>query len=95
MVTPRSRRDGKMVMYALTAEGRPLFLISGMAIHTQNVLADERASLLVMQSGNGSDPLGAPRATLSGMVRRHDAVSDAERIDSTDRLKIFLDCRTR
>ena len=65
--------------YALTAEGRPLLLISGMAIHTQNVLADERASLLVMQSGNGSDPLGAPRATLCGMVRRLDAVSDAQR----------------
>jgi len=65
--------------YALTLEGRPLFLISGMAIHTQNVLADERASLLVMQSGSGADPLGAPRATLSGMVRRHDAVSEEER----------------
>ncbi len=65
--------------YALTAEGNPLFLISAMAIHTQNVLADERASLLVMQSGSGADPLGAPRATLSGMVHRLDGVSDAQR----------------
>src|SRR2546430_8139969 len=39
--------------YALTPDGSPLFLISGMALHTQNVIADARASLLVMQSGSG------------------------------------------
>lgn len=55
--------------YALTG-GAPLFLISGMAIHTQNLLADPRASLLVMQSGAGDDPLGSPRATLLGTARR-------------------------
>ncbi|HUP46680.1 MAG TPA: DUF2470 domain-containing protein [Thermoanaerobaculia bacterium] len=58
--------------YALTPEGAPLFLISSMAIHTQNLLADGRASLLVMQSGGGNDPLGLPRATLLGTVRRID-----------------------
>ena len=56
--------------YALTPDGSPLFLISGMALHTQNVIADARASLLVMQSGSGADPLGAPRATLLGTARR-------------------------
>lgn len=56
--------------YALDGDGSPLFLISGMAIHTQNVLADPRASLLVMQSGAEADPLGSPRATLLGEVRR-------------------------
>src|SRR2546430_17675003 len=50
--------------YALTDKGTPLFLISSMAIHTQNLLADPRASLLVMQSGGGADPLGSPRAAL-------------------------------
>jgi hypothetical protein len=35
-----------------------------MAIHTQNVLTDPRASLLVMQSGSDSGPLGLARATL-------------------------------
>jgi len=54
--------------YALTAEGSPLFLISSMAVHTQNIVADPRASLLVMQTGAGSDPLGSPRATLLGRV---------------------------
>src|SRR5687768_15780503 len=44
--------------YALVANGAPLFLISSMAIHTQNLVADPRASLLVMQSGGDADPLG-------------------------------------
>jgi putative heme iron utilization protein len=54
--------------YALTEDGSPLFLISSMAVHTQNLVADPRASLLVMQSGGGFDPLGSPRATLLGRV---------------------------
>lgn len=56
--------------YALARDGSPLFLISGMAIHTQNLLADARVSLLVMQSGSDSDPLGFPRATLLGTARK-------------------------
>jgi len=56
--------------YALSEDGAPLFLISGMAIHTQNLLAEPRASLLVVQSGSGADPLGSPRATLLGTARR-------------------------
>lgn len=67
---------GSVMPYALTADGSPVFLISGMAIHTQNVLADPRASLLVMQSGNESDPQGMARVTLLGTVSRVDAVSD-------------------
>jgi hypothetical protein len=66
---------GSVMPYALADDGAPIFLISGMAIHTQNVLADARASLLVMQSGNESDPLGLARATLLGTVSRIDSVS--------------------
>ena len=66
---------GSVMPYALTSDGAPLFLISAMAIHTQNVSADPRASLLVMQSGNDADPLGMARATLLGTVNRID-VSD-------------------
>ena len=62
--------------YALLADASPLFLISGMAIHTQNVLADPRASLLVMQSGSGSDSLGSPRATLLGTVTRIESTEE-------------------
>jgi hypothetical protein len=51
--------------YALDAGGRPLFLISAMAMHTQNLHGDGRASLLVMQETAG-DPLAAGRVTLMG-----------------------------
>ena len=57
--------------------GAPLFLISSMAIHTQNLIADARASLLVMQSGGDADPLGLQRATIVGSVRRVDSASEA------------------
>jgi putative heme iron utilization protein len=69
---------GSVMPYALTEGGAPLFLISSMAIHTQNVLADPRASLLVMQTGNDADPLGMARVTLMGTVTRVDS-SDALR----------------
>jgi putative heme iron utilization protein len=52
--------------YALDDEGRPLFLISTMAMHTQNLLADPRASLLVTPPGGTGDPLAAARLTLMG-----------------------------
>ena len=65
--------------YALGTNGEPWFLISSMAIHTQNLLADPRASLLVMQSGGDSDPLGLQRATLLGAVRRVDDPPEAVR----------------
>lgn len=58
---------GSLMPYALDLEGRPIFLISNMAMHTQNVKADARASLFVSQSADG-DPLGASRATLIGDV---------------------------
>jgi putative heme iron utilization protein len=53
--------------YGLDDNGRPVFLISTMAMHTQNLGADARASLLVTQADAG-DPLGASRVTLVGNV---------------------------
>src|SRR5207244_5180353 len=61
--------------YALDGTGRPLFLISSMAMHTQNRQADPRASLLVTQPGLGpqrqesSDPVARARLTLMGEAR--------------------------
>src|ERR1700687_4869707 len=54
--------------YGLDERGRPIFLISTMAMHTQNLKADPRASLLVTQSNTKGDPLGASRVTLLGNV---------------------------
>jgi putative heme iron utilization protein len=56
--------------YALDDGGRPLFLISSMAMHTQNLEADARASLLIAQPGWTGDPLAAARLTLMGVARR-------------------------
>src|ERR1700686_39675 len=58
---------GSVMPYGLDNRGRPIFLISTMAMHTQNLQADPRASLLVTQADAG-DPLGASRVTLVGNV---------------------------
>jgi len=54
--------------FALDLAGRPLFLISNMAMHTQNLKADPRCSLFVGQSNVDDDPLGTARATLVGVA---------------------------
>src|ERR1017187_1443189 len=59
---------GSVMPYGLDDHGRPIFLISTMAMHTQNLRADPRASLLVIQDDAGGDPLGASRVTLIGNV---------------------------
>jgi heme iron utilization protein len=59
---------GSLMPYGLDEDGRPTFLISTMAIHTQNLQADSRASLFVTQLDSSGDPLGASRVTVMGMV---------------------------
>ena len=59
---------GSLMPYALDDHGRPVFLISVMAMHTQNLKAEPRASLLVTQPGWSGDPLAGARATLMGNV---------------------------
>lgn len=59
---------GSVMPYGLDAVGRPIFLISAMAMHTQNVLADSRASLMVAQPGWTGDPLAGSRVTVMGQV---------------------------
>jgi heme iron utilization protein len=56
--------------YGLDEHGRPIFLISTMAMHTHNLQSDPRASLLVTQPDTSGDPLGASRVTLIGNVVR-------------------------
>jgi len=52
--------------YAADDLGRPIFFISTMAMHTQNLHQDARASLLITQPDSSGDPLGAARVTLLG-----------------------------
>ncbi len=57
---------GSLMPYALDPAGRPIFLISNMAMHTHNLRADPRCSLFLTQPGTDGEPLGAARATLVG-----------------------------
>src|SRR6266571_171389 len=59
---------GSVMPYGLDGHGRPIFLISTMAMHTQNLQANPHASLLVTQPDASGDPLGASRVTLLGNV---------------------------
>jgi len=61
---------GSVAPYGLDAQGRPTLLISTMAMHTQNLIADPHASLLVTQPGWTEDPLAGGRVTLVGDVAK-------------------------
>lgn len=73
---------GSVMPYGLDDRGRPIFLISTMAMHTQNLQADSRASLLVTQPSGDGDPLGASRVTLVGNAATipEPEVSDARKL---------------
>ena len=60
---------GSVMPYSLDERGRPIFLISTMAMHTHNLLVDPRTSLLITQPDASGDPLGASRVTLLGNVQ--------------------------
>src|SRR5450432_983997 len=57
---------GSVMPYAPDDLGRPVFFISSMAMHTQNLHQDARASLLITQPDSSGGPLGAARVTLLG-----------------------------
>jgi putative heme iron utilization protein len=64
---------GSMMPFAVDALGRPVFFISSMAMHTQNLNQDRHASLLITQPDVAGDPLGAARLTLVGAAHVVDA----------------------
>ena len=66
---------GSVMPYGLDDHGRPIFLISTMAMHTQNLQPDARASLLLTQQDTDGEPLGASSVTL---VRNVLPVPDSE-----------------
>ena len=57
-----------MMPYALDVTGRPLFLISTLAAHTQDLLANPRAALQVSGELVEENPAQTPRVALMGMV---------------------------
>jgi putative heme iron utilization protein len=58
-----------LVNVAMTADGTPLLLISRLAVHTKNILADPRASLMLDERKAG-DPLQGARVMLMGTVAK-------------------------
>jgi len=58
-----------LVTVATDATGRPVVLISRLAVHTQNLVADARASLLFDGTSTTGDPLAGGRVTLVGSAR--------------------------
>jgi putative heme iron utilization protein len=59
---------GSLMPYAADETGRPVLFISSMAMHTQNLQQDSRASLFIAQPDTSGDPLGSARVTLIGTV---------------------------
>src|ERR1700754_665157 len=53
-----------LVNIATVADGSPLLLISRLAVHTKNVLADARCSLMIDERKPG-DPLEGARVTVN------------------------------
>lgn len=58
-----------LVTLATDMSGQPIVLISRLALHTQNLIADDRASILADGTGADGNPLAGGRVTLIGRVR--------------------------
>jgi len=59
-----------MVTYACDHRGQPVFLFSTLSDHTQNILNDSRASLLVEDAVGKRNPQTGPRLSLLGRIKR-------------------------
>jgi putative heme iron utilization protein len=60
-----------LVNLASHPDGSPILLISGLAVHTKNILADARVSLMLDERADG-DPLEGARIMLSGRAEMAD-----------------------
>ncbi len=78
-IEPAGTPFGSIVTYGLDGAGRPVSFVSTLAEHTRNLLADPRASLLVLEAvPEGADPLAAGRATLLGRIEQVSDEREAE-----------------
>jgi len=59
---------GSVTPYAIGPGGDPVFLMSGLALHTRNLAADAKASLLVLEDPASPDPLASGRVNVFGAV---------------------------
>jgi len=66
-----------LVNVATAADGAPLLLLSKLAVHTKNILADSRVSLMLDERKEG-DPLEGARVMLMGKAAQDSAVRARE-----------------
>jgi putative heme iron utilization protein len=67
-----------LVNTASAADGAPLLLISRLAVHTRNILADARVSLMLDERKPG-DPLEGARVMLMGRAKRTESAAARRR----------------
>lgn len=68
-----------LVTIATNMSGAPIMLISKLALHTQNLLANPHASLLFDATSSTGDPLAGGRVTLMGQVIPSSDATDRQR----------------
>jgi putative heme iron utilization protein len=61
-----------LVTIATAADASPILLLSTLAHHTRNLLADPRAALLIDATDGFANPQAGPRVTLMGRITRDD-----------------------
>lgn len=72
-LTPAGTPFASFVTVGTAGNGAPLLLLSRLAVHTRNLDADGRASLLMIApGGEGGDPLAGSRITVEGRAHRLD-----------------------
>jgi putative heme iron utilization protein len=62
-----------MITVTTETDGTPIFLISQLALHTRNLDADPRASVLFTAVGDADDPLALGRVSVMGIAERHES----------------------
>lgn len=68
-----------LVLVACAPDATPLLMISALAEHTKNLVADPRVSLLFEATAGLENPLTGPRLTVLGEAVRSDAPEDKNR----------------
>ena len=64
---------GSLVLAACDGDGTPILMGSTLAVHTRNMAADGRVSLLYESTAGLDDPLTGPRVTVLGRVLADEA----------------------
>lgn len=70
---------GSLVAISCQPDGSPLLLLSGLAEHTRNLVADQRASVLIDGTSRGPGALTGPRVTLVGRIEEATGPTDRAR----------------